>query len=76
MFTLKHIISASIKAVVDGAMNELHKYNQTIESKDMLIPDLISGDFDSINPDLLQHYREKVIKFGKIIYCVFSGTEE
>ena len=74
--SLTYIISASIKAVVDGAVNELHKYNQTIESKDMLIPDLISGDFDSINPDLLQHYREKVIKLGKIIYiyCVFSET--
>ena len=76
MFTHTYIISASIKAVVDGAVNELHKYNQTIESKDMLIPDLISGDLNSINPDLLQHYREKVIKFGKIIYCVFSGMEE
>ena len=72
--SLTYIISASIKAVVDGAVNELHKYNQTIESKDMLIPDLISGDFDSINPDLLQHYREKVIAFGIITYCVFSET--
>ena len=69
--SLTYIISASIKAVVDGAVNELHKYNQTIESKDMLIPDLISGDFDSINPDLLQHYREKVIAFGKIALCIF-----
>ena len=57
-----YIISACIKAVVDGAVNEMHKYNQTIEPKDKLIPDFISGDFDSINPDLLQHYREKVKK--------------
>ena len=71
-FSRTYIISASIKAVVDGGVNELHKYNQTIESKDKLIPDLISGDFDSINRDLLQHYREKVIRFGKISLTVYS----
>ena len=68
-FSRTYIISASIKAVVDGGVNELHKYNQTIESKDKLIPDLISGDFDSINPDLLQHYREKV--WYNFTHCVF-----
>ena len=52
--------SASVKAVVDGAVNELHKYNETQKSGDGLIPDLISGDFDSIHPDLIQYYKEKV----------------
>ena len=62
--------SACIKAVVDGAVNELHKYNKTCEPKEVLVPDLISGDFDSINPDLLQQYQEKVKLLQQI--CVLS----
>ena len=47
---------------MDGAVNELHKYNKTYENGDGFIPDMISGDFDSVHVDLLEHYREKVKK--------------
>ncbi len=56
--------------MVDGAVNELHKYNETLDKP--LIPDLISGDFDSVQPDLLQHYKEKVLLLFTIFHTVLK----
>lgn len=44
-----------MKIVVDGAANELH------DLLPELVPDLITGDFDSILPNVLQYYRDKVL---------------
>ncbi|XP_071943555.1 thiamine pyrophosphokinase 1-like [Antedon mediterranea] len=45
---------AVYKASVDGATNYLF---QDQHFKDF-VPDLVSGDFDSINKDVLQHYKD------------------
>ena len=49
---------------VDGGTNEL--YNNTGEEREMFMPDLITGDFDSIYPHVLQYYKEKVIHYSEM----------
>lgn len=52
------IISAVFKACADGGTNEL--YDNTADDRDNYLPDLISGDFDSVRDEVLQFYKEKV----------------
>lgn len=40
--------------MVDGAANELHDLLPELR------PDLVTGDFDSILPNVLQFYKDKV----------------
>ena len=49
---------ACLKAVVDGAINEL--YNCPDLARDQFTPDFISGDFDSAKPQVLEYYGNKV----------------
>lgn len=52
---------AALKASVDGATNLIHEMNLTFHDKNIaryFIPDLISGDFDSIDPTLLNKYQD------------------
>ena len=53
------LISAIVKASVDGAANIL--YNTPALDHESYIPDIITGDFDSVLPPILEHYKEKVI---------------
>lgn len=57
---LQHSVSfeAVYRASVDGATNYL--YNKPGPEREQFIPDLISGDFDSVDEQVLQFYREKV----------------
>ncbi|KAJ8307014.1 hypothetical protein KUTeg_015098 [Tegillarca granosa] len=59
---------ASYKVIVDGATNEL--YRCTSGNLDF-IPDLITGDFDSAKPELLNFYKEKVDYF--VVLGAFGG---
>ena len=52
------LLTACLKAVVDGGINEL--YNCPDLVTDQFIPDFISGDFDSAKPEVLEYYRKKV----------------
>ena len=52
------IFSASFIAVVDGAINAIHQSSP--EKAPTIIPHLITGDFDSAEPDILNYYRQKV----------------
>ena len=51
-------ILAVVKATIDGGTNEL--YDNTEKERDSYIPDIITGDFDSARPEVLQFYKEKV----------------
>lgn len=51
---------AKLKATVDGGTNEL--YNNTGEKRDDYLPDVITGDFDSVYPHVLQYYKEKSVE--------------
>jgi thiamine pyrophosphokinase len=55
---LKLIHKNSFLIAADGGANFLKKLN--------LIPDLITGDFDSIDKSTLQFYRERKVKIKKI----------
>ncbi|KAJ8307294.1 hypothetical protein KUTeg_015378 [Tegillarca granosa] len=62
------IFTALYKVIVDGATNEL--YTCTSGNLDF-IPDLITGDFDSAKPELLNFYKEKVDYF--VVLGAFGG---
>lgn len=51
---------AKLKVTVDGGTNEL--YNNTEDERDKYIPHLITGDFDSVQPNVLQYYKEKNVE--------------
>jgi len=56
---------ATIKLTVDGGTNEWFSFTKSVEQKVHLIPDLVTGDFDSVEPHLLEYYRSlgsKIIK--------------
>jgi thiamine pyrophosphokinase len=51
-------ITAAIRATVDGGTNEWYKFSLTMENQlNNPIPDLISGDFDSVEPQSLSYFR-------------------
>ena len=46
------------KASVDGGMNILHNINENLsDSEEKFIPDLLSGDFDSVKSELVDLYK-------------------
>ena len=50
--------------MVDGAANELYQYSNA--DPPIFMPDLITGDFDSAKPNVLQFYKEKVGGIGVV----------
>lgn len=49
---------AAIRATVDGGTNEWYKFSLTMENQlNNPIPDLVSGDFDSVEPQSLSYFR-------------------
>lgn len=52
------IEAAVIRIYVDGAANGVYSHPDISRSEFM--PTLVSGDFDSIRPEVLQFYRDKV----------------
>ncbi|OWF46943.1 thiamin pyrophosphokinase 1-like isoform X2 [Mizuhopecten yessoensis] len=51
---------ATLKATVDGGTNVL--YDSVKADRDLYIPDLISGDFDSIRPEVSEFYKSKGVE--------------
>ncbi|XP_053373911.1 thiamin pyrophosphokinase 1-like [Mercenaria mercenaria] len=51
---------ALFKATVDGGTNEL--YDNMAEQRGKYLPNLITGDFDSARPEVLQFYKEKGVE--------------
>ncbi|XP_033749160.1 thiamin pyrophosphokinase 1-like [Pecten maximus] len=60
MFMKKVWAKAKYKALVDGGTNVL--YDSVMADRDMYIPDLISGDFDSIKPEVSEFYKTKGVE--------------
>jgi thiamine pyrophosphokinase len=50
---------AMLKAVVDGGVNHLFDCFGNQPDCDTYLPDIISGDFDSAKPELLEFYKSK-----------------
>lgn len=51
---------STYKVCVDGGLKILHHINESIQrSGNLFLPDLVSGDFDSANPKLLEFYRNQ-----------------
>ncbi|CAI9719480.1 thiamin pyrophosphokinase 1-like [Octopus vulgaris] len=49
---------AVLKVFVDGAANEVYSHL----SKEDFLPDIITGDFDSIRPEVKEHYQQKNVE--------------
>lgn len=59
--TFVHFL-ASFRMVVDGGGNQLYSLMEqykTADKENFWIPNVISGDFDSVKPDVLEFYRQK-----------------
>ncbi|CAG2204394.1 THI80 [Mytilus edulis] len=53
---------ALLKVAVDGGAN--HLYNTHVHNRDKYLPDLITGDFDSIQPEVKSYYEEQISKLN------------
>lgn len=54
---------ASFKMTVDGGTN--HLYNTFVNDRELYVPDLITGDFDSIRCKVKKYYEEKGVEVIK-----------
>jgi len=57
---------------VDGGTN--HLYNIFVNDRELYVPDLITGDFDSIRCKVKKYYEEKVCIHTKISTCLILST--
>lgn len=59
LFIFQHLdyISATIKVTVDGGTNEWFSFTRSVEQNINLTPNLVTGDFDSVEPYILEYYR-------------------
>ncbi|XP_063409454.1 thiamin pyrophosphokinase 1-like isoform X2 [Mytilus trossulus] len=51
---------ALLKVAVDGGAN--HLYNTHVHNREKYLPDLITGDFDSIQPEVKSYYEEQNVE--------------
>jgi len=66
--SLQHVClrcTGVVRACTDGAANILYD----CQSNDMLLPTLISGDFDSLRCDVLNYY-DNVVKVSHSVFTV------
>jgi len=48
---------ATIKVTVDGGTNEWFSFTRSVQQNIDLTPNLVTGDFDSVEPYILEYYR-------------------
>jgi hypothetical protein len=60
-------LTAVYKAVTDGGANRL--YECVANKADKYIPDIITGDFDSVSENVLDFYRQNVSALS--FFCLF-----
>ena len=73
MLMTSPLSAAMLKVAVDGALDHLHCCKQLPLATHKL--DMITGDFDSVQPKLLQLYRDQVRRrhwhYLVVLSCVF-----
>lgn len=64
-------ISATVKMTVDGGTSQWDSFIRMLPQEDqrtIQLPDLVTGDFDSITEELLQKYKTKGCKVNLKLY--------